>query len=382
MKLFYNSFLFTSILFSNFSWAQPAILDPCFTSGVVGTSFLSTANLGDVGANADLCSWTGATWTGGWPGANLTIVPPVNSVGCRAIWSGSGTVWTTGGEGFGVKIASGMVAGVTYTYNVVYVSHGTGSTGAFNPIVYTNSSAALAGAFLLGNMPAVGNTWTTKTLSFTAVAAQAGHTWIIFGTWPGLSSGFVNNFCGTCNVSVLPIELLHFDAKTQGENKVVTEWSTATELKNDYFILQRSKDGINFDDLSKINGAGNSNSAINYSSSDEHPLGGTSYYRLKSVATDGAISFSALRSVRFTEFPIGKLFPNPASGFINLPLQQSNLSLSEENSEIEIVNYLGQTILKTFYSPILDVSKLEPGYYYLKLSLQNTQSYNYKFVKE
>jgi hypothetical protein len=380
MKLAYR-IIFICVTLSVSSLAQPTILDPCFSSGTPGTSFASTANLADVGANSDLCQWTGSAWTGGWPGANLTLPPPQNSAGCRAIWCGSGTVWTTGGEGFGVKLSSGLVTGVAYSFSVTYVSHGTGSTGAFNPIVYTNSTPAIGGVSL-GNMPAVGTTWTTNMLNFTATAAQSGHNWLIFGTWPNFSSGFVNSFCSTCNVSVLPIELLSFDATPTENGEVFCDWVTSTEKNNKQFILQHSKDGENFPDVKVIDGAGNSNSPIKYSATDKKPFTGISYYRLKLLAENDEISYSVLKTVSFNKFFNSTLYPNPTNSVINLPQIQNENLFTSENSEIEILNYVGDVIFRSPYSNSIDVSKIESGYYTLKIKLQGEKDYSYKFIKE
>jgi gliding motility-associated-like protein len=173
------------------------IIDSCFTSTSTGTGFNASTNLTSL--NGDLMQWNGSSWSGGWPGANITIAPPAGGSGCRAIWCGSGTVWTTGGEGFGIRLNGPLVAGQTYTFDFTTVSHGVGSDGNFSPMLYTNSSGSVGGV-LVGNLTPAGNTWVTNAFTFTATAAQAGHTWIIIFTGPNGSSGFVNNFCVACNV--------------------------------------------------------------------------------------------------------------------------------------------------------------------------------------
>jgi len=361
---------------------QPTILDPCFTSGTPGTSFASVTNLADVGNNADLCVWNGTAWTGGWPGANLTKVPPVNSAGCRAIWCGSGTAWTTGGEGFGVKLSAPLVTGVAYSFSVTYVSHGTGSTGSFNPRVYTNTTGALAGAYLIGNMPAVGTNWTTNNLNFTATAAQNGHVWLIFGTWTNFSSGFINSFCSTCNTVVLPIELISFEVSPLETGEVLCEWITATEKNNKQFILQRSKDAIEFKDVSSHLGAGNSHSQIHYSHVDKTPAKGVSYYRLKIVSEENEITYSEIKSANFNGYSPLILFPNPTNGILNLPQHQNEGNNTQANSIIEILNYAGNVVDRIPYSETIDVSSLQSGYYTLKIKTEGEQIYNYKFVRE
>ncbi|HPI29787.1 MAG TPA: PKD domain-containing protein [Bacteroidales bacterium] len=204
-KIFlHGQFFFTCLLFLfavNLSVGQ-VIIDSCFMSPSPGTSFSSTTNL--TGNNSDLLSWTGSSWTGGWPAANLTIPPPNNGVGCRAIFIGNGQTWTTGGEGFGLRFTPALVSGQTYTFNITYVSHGTGSTGSFSPFFYTNSNGSLSGAVLVGNLTPVGYSWTTNPITFTATAAQAGHTWIYIFSGSSGSSGLINNFCPSCNTTCNP----------------------------------------------------------------------------------------------------------------------------------------------------------------------------------
>ena len=88
------------------------------------------------------------------------------------------------------------------------------------------------------------------------------------------------------SVSVLPISLGHFDAKLKNGN-VTIEWSTLSEINNDYFDIERSSDGINWVNILSTAGAGNSNTHINYSLVDYNPPAGVAYYRLKQVDFDG-----------------------------------------------------------------------------------------------
>jgi gliding motility-associated-like protein len=185
------------VLITKISFGQ-SIVDSCFTSVSPSTDFISSVDLANMGIiEADIVEWTGASWTGGWPAANLTIPPPTNMIGCRAIFIGNATTWTSGGEGFGLRLNTSLIAGQTYSFNFNYVSDGFGSNGIFSPSIYTNSSPGLG--YFVGNLPAVGYSWTMNTFSFTATSAQAGHKWIIITTAPSGSSGLINSFCNTCN---------------------------------------------------------------------------------------------------------------------------------------------------------------------------------------
>ena len=76
--------------------------------------------------------------------------------------------------------------------------------------------------------------------------------------------------------------------------------------------------------------------------------------------------------------PLINVFPNPVLNHINITTEQN----SSQNSEIEIVNYIGQTVLRSPYANSIDVSKLNSGIYTLKVNTKDNQSYYSKFVKE
>ena len=88
-------------------------------------------------------------------------------------------------------------------------------------------------------------------------------------------------------VNSLPVTLTNFSASIE---KAVTQinWTTASEINNAYFTIERSIDGKNFVELFNKEGADNSQVRINYVAYDEHPLPGTSYYRLKQTDFNGA----------------------------------------------------------------------------------------------
>lgn len=90
------------------------------------------------------------------------------------------------------------------------------------------------------------------------------------------------------SINTLPIELLHFSASADGHGAVQCNWSTASEVNNDYFILERSIDGSTWEIIERISGAGFSNTALHYDHPDMHPFAGQSYYRLQQVDFDGA----------------------------------------------------------------------------------------------
>lgn len=115
----------------------------------------------------------------------------------------------------------------------------------------------------------------------------------------------------------LPVELLSFTGTNEG-NRNVLRWSTATEQNNDYFVLERSADGMYFNPIATIDGAGNSSQLLHYVQIDAFPKQGENYYRLKQVDFNGAISYSTIVLVYYTPNTVyvDNLHPNPTSGAI------------------------------------------------------------------
>jgi hypothetical protein len=140
-------------------------------------------------------------------------------------------------------------------------------------------------------------------------------------------SGSIRFTIGSTNrlTTPLPIELISFDAHlVNGETQI--SWTTATEVNNDYFELERSADGINFEVIMTVQGAGNSTQQIEYFEVDQHPLAGVSYYRLKQTDFDGSTKTFNLVPVQNTNEaePTTLLFPNPVGadrGEVNLLLE-------------------------------------------------------------
>lgn len=94
----------------------------------------------------------------------------------------------------------------------------------------------------------------------------------------------------------LPIELARFVGEC-GNEGVSISWTTYSEINNDYFTLERSKNGVDFEVVDVIAGAGNSNSPITYNVVDQQAYGGTSYYRLKSTDYYGEEEYSQVVAV-------------------------------------------------------------------------------------
>ena len=94
----------------------------------------------------------------------------------------------------------------------------------------------------------------------------------------------------------LPIELIAFSG-TCNNDRTEIQWTTASETNNNFFTIERSVDASSFEVLKTIPGSTNSNYIINYSTTDDEPFAGTTYYRLKQTDYDGSSNYSDIVSV-------------------------------------------------------------------------------------
>lgn len=212
------------------------------------------------------------------------------------------------------------------------------------------------------------------------------------GGFPG-PSGFRNSLrpnmrFGFGGGGALPIELLSFDASTNESNEVVIDWSTASQIINDYFTIQRSQDGYEWEDVTQIPGCGNCNTQIDYQYIDRSPYIGVSYYRLMQTDYDGNFEIFPPKSVTVkNEQTIGlHIKPNPAIDYIQLELVHPDPTYHGYNHDVRIYNTNGVEVYKMFFIGEIDdfnidIMKLKPGYYIVNAKSDQIKGVG-KFIKE
>jgi hypothetical protein len=193
LELLLLSFLFFFVSTSSYS---QVITDDCFLSAPPEISFVSNIYLST--GEADLMEWNGMSWTGSWPSANINIPPPSQRFGCRAVFIGSGSLWTAPGEWVGMRLNQPMITGQTYSFYFTYVSNGWGSDGSFSPELSSNDAPDINNDYYILNLPPAGYSWVRNNITFTADVAQNGHNWIFLKTTPLISSGVISSVCKGC----------------------------------------------------------------------------------------------------------------------------------------------------------------------------------------
>jgi hypothetical protein len=113
--------------------------------------------------------------------------------------------------------------------------------------------------------------------------------------------------------SVLPVELVSFTATANGMNTNL-HWSTATEINNSGFEIQR-RQASDWAKVGFVAGAGTSNSPRNYSYTDSKLTSGSYSYRLKQIDNNGAFRYGSTVEVAISSAPaafaLSQNYPNP-----------------------------------------------------------------------
>lgn len=185
---------------------------------------------------------------------------------------------------------------------------------------------------------------------------------------------------GTDGMCILPIELTQFAANLK-EAGVLINWTTATELNNDYMALERSADAQNFLEITRIKGKGTTDETQHYAYFDPNPLAGVNYYRLRQVDFDGTTDYSKVVAVTLDKGDLMSIFPNPAKDRINI---QTSLTLLPQ--EVYLLDVLGRRVAVNLQgSPgwyeINLPAELPAGNYWLRLQ-DRAQIHRLVVVKE
>lgn len=205
------------------------------------------------------------------------------------------------------------------------------------------------------------------------------------GTGSAIPSGFINsttNFTDFSEFSLanalgggngLPVEWLSFTGNQDGQ-LILLQWKTASETNNDYFTVERSEDGISFEDIGTIEGSGNTVDVREYEFFDESPLEEKNYYRIKQTDFDGQFDYSRLILVKFNgpynDFLV--ISPNPVtSDIVRIRIPKS---FSDSEMLLQIIDAKGRIIRSediqiSQYSLSLTIDRnlMPPGIYIIHL---------------
>ncbi len=300
------------------------------------------------------------------------------------------------------QLVSNLIAGVTYAVQF-YASCAEGpcdpmglsnGLGAYLSVTAPSSASYMSlpytpQVFSAGTI----NSTTTWTLISGTFVAAGGERYITIGNFNDDAATTVGNgpitptkfaayyFIDDVSVIAQPslsIESISFTVKCnssttqQLNNSIAIFWSTATETNNDYFTIERSADGVNWEVAGIVDGAGNSSTTRDYEFIDSSPLpfgegSGEGLYRLKQTDFDGKYEyFDPVAVEACSDFTV---FPNPANNKLNIRF----FSETEDEIIFEVYDVIGRLIIsKTAVVAkgnnllSLDISSVASGVYMLK----------------
>lgn len=182
-------------------------------------------------------------------------------------------------------------------------------------------------------------------------------------------------------MGTIPVHFLYFNASKSGISSSLLNWKTASEINAAYYVIERSEDAVNFHSIGRVEATGNSSSAVEYFFTDNNPVTGYNYYRLRQVDRDGRYIFTPARLVQFDVTGSGMVtyYPNPTNGILHIELPEQ---IKKESKVINISNAAGVVINQiklgeTINQPIsIDLGKYPKSVYFIQVksaSFNSTQ---------
>ncbi|MEM9985135.1 MAG: cohesin domain-containing protein [Bacteroidota bacterium] len=180
-----------------------------------------------------------------------------------------------------------------------------------------------------------------------------------------------------------PVTWAGFEAKVERDRRVALNWTTAQEVNNDYFEVQRRTELTDWTSIGTVAGAGNSSQELTYEFVDPSPVGSELLYRIRQVDLDGAFDFSEVRRVSLDQQLGLRVYPSPA-------IDQVQVTLPAVQTQYEYAWFdgTGRILDQGSIEPTLDpqvalpVATLPTGSYTLMLKSPDGRSYRGQVLKQ
>ena len=247
-----------------------------------------------------------------------------------------------------------------------------------NQLNYFSSVSGLRGAFQLGN----GNYLVTNGTGVYVLDQNTGA--VLATPVSGVSGRSTHEY----DLSIVPVELTAFTANVAGTN-VELEWTTATEVNNQGFDVERSNDNNTFEKIGFVPGFGTTTEPKNYSYTDRSVSNGKYYYRLKQIDFDGSFKYSDVVEAEVslpTVFALEQNYPNPFN-----PSTSIRFSLPvDAQVTIGVYNLVGEKVAEIAsgnlsagsHNVTFDASKLTSGIYFYRLDAAGINGKTFSSVKK
>ncbi|MEO7047773.1 MAG: T9SS type A sorting domain-containing protein [Ferruginibacter sp.] len=176
---------------------------------------------------------------------------------------------------------------------------------------------------------------------------------------------------------VLPVTLGSFSATKAGASSLL-KWNTFTEMNNRGFEIQKSNDGISWNNIGFVNSKGNSSTEVDYQFTDASTYAGKNFYRLRQVDLDGHSVYSSVASLDFNNSRFYTIANNPGNGIYTI-----SMTSGSESVELKVLDVNGKVVYiknTNLSRQILNISKYAAGVYLLQLKKGN-DIYTEKLLK-
>lgn len=173
-----------------------------------------------------------------------------------------------------------------------------------------------------------------------------------------------NTATTTISNTILPTHLLGFSAALQSNKTVLLYWNTSNEINTQFFVVEQSTNGKDFELLETVSAKGSGNNSY-YINKVYNNLPTELYYRLKTIDKDGSISYSNIIKIKQANATGWSIVTNPAKGKLLIEVKDKSL----QNTQARLVNGLGQvlqtiTVQQGFNT--LNLKNLKAGLYYVQ----------------
>lgn len=170
---------------------------------------------------------------------------------------------------------------------------------------------------------------------------------------------------------VLPVEMMWFEAEVVSKKDVRLKWEVSSETNNKGFVMERSTDGVLFEEIGFVEGRGNATDALEYEYNDEElATGKTYYYRIKQVDFDGKFEHFNIVSatLKGPKTALGEFYPNPTFDYTLIDI----VPVEDQEWSVEAFDLSGKLIKKSLHSFAegqnkfrYDVSSFTNGLYFI-----------------
>lgn len=192
--------------------------------------------------------------------------------------------------------------------------------------------------------------------------------------WEIYYGDLVSNAIVLANILVLPVEITVFNAERENQSALLT-WQTSIETNNLGFDVQHSTNGLDWSSIGWVDGQGNSSQPTNYQLLHHNPEIGRNFYLLKQYDFNDVETVSDVRFVDFQSNNKAIIYPNPASDYVKISVQ------NEQPLLVRVYDSKGVLRLERAYSQeAISLKGLESGAYYCALSYSRGKDLVLPFV--